>query len=254
MRLRSAGLLFVFCAICRAQTEPVAFEVASVKLQPWRDNGSVGVFIKGNTLDAEHADLNTLVEFAYNLQDFQLSGGPAWGTHGKLDNSELFQVLAKPADGQTPTEDQFRLMLQTLLADRFHLQVHHVSKQLPAWNLVAAKGGPKLKESPVDAEPHMAISSNIRIVATGKSVQNLIDSQLSIASGRPVFDKTGLTGNYDFTLEWVNRKLSAASDPGLADGLSLFTALQEQLGLKLESTTAPFDTIVIDHAEKPSEN
>ncbi len=98
------------------------------------------------------------------------------------------------------------------------------------------------------------MSANIRIVAAGISIQGLIENQLSIAAGRPVFDKTGLTGNYDFTLEWVNRKLSAASDSGLADGLTLFAALQEQLGLKLESTTAPFDTVVIDHAEKPSEN
>ena len=255
MRLWQTAFVLVFCALCRAQTQPLAFGVASVKPQPWRDNGSVGVGVRGNTLYAEHATLNDLVEFAYDLQDFQLSGGPGWSTvNGKLADSELFQVIGKPAEDTAPSTGQVRLMLQTLLADRFHLQIHHVSKQLPAWNLVVAKGGPKLKESPAGVTPHMAISANIRIVATGISIQSLIDSQLSIAAGRPVFDKTGLNGNYDFTLEWVNRKLSAASDPGLTDGLSLFTALQEQLGLKLESSTAPFDTVVIDHAERPSEN
>lgn len=251
------AVLLVFCALCGAQTpQPVAFDVASVKPQKWTGSGGVGVFIKGNTLDAEHADLNSLVEFAYNLQDFQLSGGPPWTTHGMLDSSELFQVLAKPAEGQTPSMEQFRLMLQTLLADRFHLQIHHVSKQFPAWNLIVNKGGTKLKETS-GASPTLNTTSlgrqGISMAVTNQTIQEVIDKQLGGYSGRPVFDKTGLTGHYDFTLEWVHDPTAPlnARESSLPP---LPSALQEQLGLKLESTTAPFDTVVIDHAEKPSEN
>lgn len=254
MRLSQTTFPLLLCALSQAQTsQPPAFDVASVKSQKWTDNGSVGVFIRGNTLDAEHADLNTLVEFAYNLQDFQLSGGPPWATAGMLDSSELFQVLAKPDAGETPSMDQFRLMLQTLLAERFHLQIHHVSKQLPAWNLVVNKGGPKLKET-AGGETALKVHSvgrhGLHIDATNITIQQAVESQIAPYTGRPTFEKTGLTGHYDFTLEWLNDPVNAAG----SDLPTLSSALQEQLGLKLESTTAPFDTIVIDHAEKPSEN
>ena len=91
------------------------------------------------------------------------------------------------------------------------------------------------------------------MAATNLTIQETIDRQLSVYAGRPVFDKTGLTGHYDFTLEWVHDP-TAALNVRESDLPPLPTALQEQLGLKLESTTAPFDTVVIDHAEKPSEN
>jgi uncharacterized protein (TIGR03435 family) len=256
MDLTNAGRIamllpaIVTCLWC----QPVAFEVASIKPQPFTGTGSIGVFVEGNTLRAEHATLNDLIGFAWNLEDFQLSGGPGWAAKAdKLVDSELFQVIAKPAEAAVPFS-QFRLMLQSLLADRFHLQVHHVSRQFPAYDLVVAKGGPKMKESAADAPPRMMISSNIRIVATAISVQRLSGGQLAHYAGRPVFDKTGLTGKYDFTLEWRQQNLSARPDSDAADGPSLFTALQQQLGLKLEPSSAPFDTVVIDHAEKPSEN
>ncbi len=256
MRIGRKKFLLLSCALCLAQTQPEVFDVASVKPQKWTGSGGVGVFLKGNTLDAEHADLNSLIEFAYNLKDFQLSGGPAWVTHGMLDNSELFQVLAKPADGPIPTEEQFRRMLQTLLADRFHLQLHHASKQLPAYDLVVNKGGPRLKESPHDVETQTLISSptrwSLRIVATHQTIGWLVENQLGGYAGRPVLDKTGLTGNYDFTLEWLQDPTRA--NAGTSDLPLLSAALQEQLGLRLQPTMAPFDTVVIDHAEKPSEN
>jgi len=257
MRLRRSGSLLVLCVLCVAQTQPLAFDVASVKPQPWKDNGSVGVFVRGNALYAEHATLNDLVEFAYDLEDFQLSGGPGWSkVNGKLVDSELFQVIGKPADGTTPSDKQIRIMLQTLLMDRFHLQIHHVSRQLPAWKLVVNKGGTKLKET-TGASPTINTTSlgrqGLSMAVTNQTIQEVIDKQLSGYSGRPVFDESGLTGHYDFTLEWVHDPTTAlntreASLPPLS------TALQEQIGLKLESSMAQFDTVVIDHAEKPSEN
>ncbi|HEY6341857.1 MAG TPA: TIGR03435 family protein [Bryobacteraceae bacterium] len=236
------------------------FDVVSVKPQKWTGQGSVGVFVRGDTLDAEHASLKGLVLFAYNLRDVQLSGGPAWAeVTGLLADSELFQVIAKVSSDPPPPLDEFRKMLQPVLADRFKLQIHHTQKPLPVHNLVVAKGGPKLNNlKPGDpaSNPHFATSSRgrfgLRIVATNMTIQRLIERQLEIYAGRPTFDRTGLTAPYDFTLEFVSEQAPLGEeDPTLP---RLLTAIQEQLGLKLEPATAPFDTIVIDHAERPDEN
>jgi uncharacterized protein (TIGR03435 family) len=251
-----AALLLLSCALSQAQTpQPPAFDVASVKSQKFTGTGDMGIFTEGNTLHAEHLDLNKLIAFAYNIEEFQLSGGPSWAANGAIYSSDLFQVLAKPAAGQTPSTDQFRLMLQTLLAERFHLRIHHVSKQLPAYNLIMNKGDPKLKET-AGGETGMSQRRvgkvGWRIDATNVTIQYSI-GLLSVYAHRPIFDKTGLTGHYDFTVKWLLDQTGAADAAG-SDLPALPAALEEQLGLRLESTTAPYDTIVIDHAEKPSEN
>jgi len=250
------ALLAICCAVGHAQTpQPLSFDVASVKPDKFTGTGSVGVRIEGNTLHATLVDLNWLIEYAYNVGEFQLSGGPAWAAHGNILSDDLFQVLAKPAPGESPSTEQFRLMLQTLLADRFHLQIHHVDRPLPVYNLVVSKGGPNLKESAggKTALKQRAVGDvGWSIDATNATMRDTL-GLLSIYGHRPVFDKTGLTGHYDFTVKWLLNQLGAADVPG-SDLPTLPAALQEQLGLKLESTTAPYDTIVIDHAEKPSEN
>jgi uncharacterized protein (TIGR03435 family) len=146
-------------------------------------------------------------------------------------------------------------MLQALLADRFHLQIHHVDRQLPAYNLVVNKGGPNLKETAggKTAMKQRAVGDvGWSIDATNVTIQYAM-GLLSIYAHRPIFDKTGLTGHYDFTVKWLLNQLSATDVPG-SELPALPAALQEQLGLRLESTMAPYDTIVTDHAEKPSEN
>jgi uncharacterized protein (TIGR03435 family) len=123
----------------RANSRPevdLRFEIASIKLHPWTNEGRVGVSTSGNTLTAEHVDLYRLVEFAYALppDSYQLSGGPGWARRGVLDNvsgaeSLLFQVTAKAPANTRPTEEQFRLMLRALLADRFQLRVRREVKE-----------------------------------------------------------------------------------------------------------------------------
>ncbi len=255
MRILPTALLLACAPLSMAQTtQPLAFDVASVKPHKFTGVGAMGISMTGGTLHAEHMSLNKLVAWAYNLEDFQLSGGPSWAANGSITSSDLFEILAKAAPGQTPTPEQFRLMMQSLLADRFHLQIHRLSKPLPAYNLVVNKGGPTLKET---AGGETAMDQNSvnkigwRIVATNVTIQDAI-GLLSLYAHRPILDKTGLTGHYDFKVKWL-------LDPTIADAAGsdlplLPAALQEQLGLKLESTTALFDTIVIDHAEKPSEN
>jgi uncharacterized protein (TIGR03435 family) len=234
--------------------QPPSFEVASVKPQPYVGRGGemIGIFVRDNTLTAEHVDLNSLVRFAYNLRDVQLSGGPSWAAHGMLTESELFQVIAKAGDPPPPM-DQFRRMLQTLLADRFQLKVHHMQKDLPAYNLVVAKSGLKLKHSSPDAKFSMVTKGNIHMTGTNVPVATLL-TYIELYAGRPVFDRIGLAGNCDFDIQWVPDNLAAGPDTSAPSGPSLFTALQEQLGLKLEPGMAPFDTVVIDHVERPSEN
>ncbi len=256
-------LPWVFAAAILAQTPP-SFELASIKPQPWTNEGAVDVYVRGNTLYAEHADLYRLVDFAYGLRpdNLQISGGPEWAKHGTLSNvsgfdSVLFQIIAKAPDGPPPSVEQFRTMLQKLLADRFQLRIHHAMKNLPVFKLELMNTGTKLKENRSDAKTSVAYKSEspFRINAVHAPLSVLAD-ELAYATGRPVIDKTGLTGFYDFEIVWSPRFLSddlaGAEQP--SDIPSVLIAVQRQLGLKLDHGSAPYDTVVIDHAEQPSAN
>ena len=257
MMHRLALLLAAFAAFGQS---PLTFDVASVKRQPWNTDGgsSLGVFIRGDTLDAEHCSLYDLVSWAYNLRDGYLSGGPTWANRAKLllIDAELYQVIAKVSAKPLPSAEVFRQMLQTLLADRFQLKIHHVKKELPTYNLIIDRGGSKMKAS---AEG-MQFSNNqrsigrygIRMVTTQLTMPHFAD-MIAGYTGRPVLDKTGLDGGYDFTLDFIPE--SATAEPDLPPGVpSISQAVRAQLGLRLEASTGMFDTVVIDHAERPSAN
>jgi uncharacterized protein (TIGR03435 family) len=253
-------MVFAFIALVfphYVSAQPVQFEIASVKPQQFTGQGMVGITVHGDTLDAEHVSVFSLVEFAYNLRDVELSGGPAWVRSDILVTSELYQVIAKTTVTPPPPMAVFRQMLATLLADRFQLQVHHVPKDLPVYNMVVNKGGPKLKESPADAKFNFMASSagrlGIKIVATHMTMQELIDHQLAGYTDRKIFDKTGLTAPYDFTLRFSVENASPGMIAGPDDPPPLASAIQD-VDLKLESGTARFDTVVIDHVERPSGN
>jgi uncharacterized protein (TIGR03435 family) len=155
------------------------------------------------------------------------------------------------------TFEQRRTMFQQILADRFKLVAHHETRELPIYQLTIGKNGSKLKESapddPASTKPSrkgiMFGPGRGKVTATGGSLSMFITA-LSRQLGRIIVDKTGLTGRYDFTLEWTPDD-AAPSDQS---GPGIFTAIQEQLGLKLEPTKGPVDVIVIDHIEKPSAN
>jgi uncharacterized protein (TIGR03435 family) len=161
------------------------------------------------------------------------------------------------------TRDQARLILQRVLADRFRLRVHHETRNLPVYTLMIGKNGPKLKESSPDAKfaSGFEMGSSARMTHK-KTPMTRFAEFLSIHANRPVVDRTGLTGFYDFTLEWSpsddaqQSTLATAGVSRNADsaGPSLFTAVQEQLGLKLETSKAPIEVLVIDNADRPSEN
>jgi uncharacterized protein (TIGR03435 family) len=259
-----------------------SFEVVSIKpSQPDSRNESVGV--RAGSFVAENAPLKDIVEFAYNIaSDDELPGAPAWigvekyDIDTKEDEATLQRLKPLPLYEQM---DQVRLMVQSLLAERFQLRVSTQTKEMPVYALIVAKGGPKLKTVPVqpsdsnDGKPAGPHFTGVKM-GKGLAVANYAPISLLVGllsrqpelGGRTVLDETGLKGNFDWNLKWQPQNLAgisggpAGAPPG-ADaappdtaGPSLFTALEEQLGLKLTSTKGPVEVLVIDHVEKPSPN
>jgi uncharacterized protein (TIGR03435 family) len=230
------------------------FDVISVK--PSKDNGTRVQFTADGMRGTAVTTQFLLFEGFGGINQNQVVGEPSWST---VDG---FDIEAKVAAVDLPTMarmtfEQRRTMFQQILADRFQLVAHHEMRELPVYQLVIGKNGSRLKESapddPASVTPRrkgiMFGPGPGRLTATDGSLSMVI-APLSRQFGRIIVDKTGLTGRYDFTLEWTPDGVA----PSDQSGPDIFTAIQEQLGLKLESTKGPVDVIVIDHIEKPSAN
>ncbi|HEV2711070.1 MAG TPA: TIGR03435 family protein [Edaphobacter sp.] len=263
-----------------------AFEVASIRPDdPDSMANMVRMMFESDRYTASHTTLEMLIKDAYGVDDNQILGAPKWV------NSARYDVDAKIDDITVDelhnlSQDQRKLahqqMLRELLADRFKLTLHRETRERSVYSLVIAKNGPKLQQSkPSDTYsnglkdpsgnlvgPHMMLMQlgGGQIGGQGVPIELLV-KQLSAQLGRTVLNRTGLTGNFDFSLKWTPNTSrppmsettesvheesdnNAVSEPGP----SIFAALQEQLGLKLESTKGPTEILVIDHAETPSEN
>ena len=245
LRVCPIALMGLVVTAVFAQT-PLTFEVASVKVHPFPYQ-VVKSEVSGPRATWEAYGLEGLIMEAYRVDSYQISRGPAWLA------SDRFDINAKAPGDRTLTADRKREMLRALLEDRFQLKVHRETREQPVYSLVVAKGGPKLKASSEDARPGMTLESKGQAVEILFSKWDMarLAGQISGNEGRKVVDKTGLSGEYDITLSYADDRRAAG---GQQDGPSLFTALQEQLGLKLESQKGPVEVLVIDHAEKPSEN
>jgi len=222
----------------------VSFEVASIKLHPEPVTFSADPSFRGSRMTATASTLLDLITAAYEVRYEQIAGAPGWA------GSAHYDIVAK-AEGEGPiSNDQGRQMLQTLLAERFQLKLHRETKEVPVYALVIAKGGHKMKESTVDV-PHNFIragASGIQMDVTRGTMEHLA-RQLTHSAGRTVIDRTGLQGYYAYKLDWV----PPAGDTG-ADTPGLFTALQEQIGLKLEASKGAIQMLVVDSAARPTEN
>jgi uncharacterized protein (TIGR03435 family) len=230
---------------------PPAFEVASIRVHSFASADRAGPPIAGNRLTSG-GNLKQLIIYAYDLKVYQLYGGPAWVTNPSTD-TDYYDITAKAEGSEPLTESRARQLLQTLLADRFQLKLHRESREMPVYALVVGKSGPKLKDSAPDAITRMRASVSVATVAstfTNSPMSSLV-RVLSGAADRPVLDQTGLTGSYDYKVEFARDPAAALAESSPA---SLFTAVQEQLGLKLEPRRASIETLVIDHAERPSDN
>ncbi len=238
------------------------FEAASIKPSAPAPMGEMRIGIQmlpGGRISMSGVTVKILIQRSYGVRDFQIIGGPAWM------GSERYDITAKPEGAATP--DQVKLMTQALLADRFKLQFHRETKELPTYALVVGKGGQKFHESEVVPEGSDKPRGTRISVGRGQFELNgaamaALANQLGQVLGRSVIDKTELTGNYDFKLEWTLDESQGAIRPAGGEapppsdnsGVSIFTAVQDQLGLKLEATKGPVEILVIDRAEKASEN
>jgi uncharacterized protein (TIGR03435 family) len=215
--------------------KPLAFEVASVKLHTTSGiNERSGIEEGPSAIRVENLPLKALIESAYGVKDYQFTG-PSW-----LDTAR-YDVIAKPPVGFT--QSQHQPLLQALLADRFKLVVHHESKEMSVYELRVAKAGSTLKES---AGPRTFFTARPGLISGTRVSMRELAVALSRLLDRSVTDHTDLAGLYDVKVDWTPD--SATGDLGVP----VFTALQEQLGLKLDSTKGPVDVLVIDHIEKPT--
>ncbi len=249
-----------------AQQAPITFEVASIKPSAPSPMGehrvSIGI-APGGRFTAQGVSPRMLISIGFGVKEHEIVGGPSW-----LD-TERYDISAKPDAGALSgplTQEQMKPMIQALLAERFKLATHPESKEATIYVLVAGKNGLKAPESQASGPAARSMRmGNGSMNATGVTVQFLADS-LSRILNRTVVDKTGLKGLYDFKLEWTPDDSTSLRVPGLpalggdappptdAKGPSLFNALEEQLGLRLNSEKGQITTIVIDHIEKPSAN
>jgi uncharacterized protein (TIGR03435 family) len=250
--------------IAFAQAEAkLSFEVASIKPGNSEDPRSGFLLQPGGRLAAPNVTLKRLISYAYDVRDHQIAKGPSW-----LD-SDVYTIEARPDSGFTlppgplppgpPSPAQsapIRRMMQSLLADRFQLTFHRESRELPVFELAVAKGGSKLKSAAARQGLPDGLLHGGRGQVEGIAVPMwVVTFLLTQEVGRSVIDKTGLTGHYDFELQWTPETVRRVESPDALPELpSLFTALREQLGLRLESAKGPVDVIVVDHAEKPDAN
>jgi bla regulator protein BlaR1 len=233
-------------AQARASTAKPIIQVVSIKRNTSGEGNSMFTMPLGEKFTATNVRARMLIAMAYDLKPHQLSGAPDW-----LE-SEKYDIQAKT--GAPADRDQMKLTMQALLADRFKLAIHLDPKEMPIYALVASKGATKLRPAAGDGESKSQFRIGIGVGLLnlhGASMAQLADA-LSRVVGRDVIDKTGIAGTFDVELDWTpdERRDRMPEDAGP----SLFTAIQEQLGLKLEAQKGPVDIVVIDHVEKPSQN
>jgi uncharacterized protein (TIGR03435 family) len=241
-----ALLLF---AATHSPAAAIAFDVASVRLSKAADaavlmrngmdsaSGRFRVQSIGGNVEMSNWSLGTLILAAWDLEPSQLSG-PAWL------RSDRYDIAARTSPRTTQAE--LRQMLQTLLIERFTLVVHADRKELSTYALVVAKGGPKLQPANGDQQSAVVFAPPSRFIGRGSTIQGLA-LVLARPVGRPVVDKTGIAGRFDFTLSYSPETLTPDAD---APGPSIFTALQEQLGLRLEPQKGMVEVLIVDHAER----
>jgi uncharacterized protein (TIGR03435 family) len=244
-----------------AQASP-SFEVVSVKPSSPDSRYTYYTFNHAGA-SVDNGTLSGMIELAYDVRGFQIVGGPGW------IQTDHYQVTAKlsPEDekalssNEVERASQIRLRLQAVLAERFQLQIHRETREQPQYSLVVGKNGPKMKEGD-PSMPQAGISANCGVMKGTRARMRTLSVVLSRQLQHPVLDHTNLTGIYDFEMTFAPESGCGSAQPDSGTPVaetplgrpSIFTAIQEQLGLKLESIRAPVEVIVIDRAQKPDSN
>lgn len=240
-----------------AADAPLAFEVATIKLSNPDTPGRLFT-VRGRQVLTINTTLNNLIVFAYDLHEKQISGGPDWASMQKYD------VTGLPQAPGVPSIVQLRGMIRQLLTDRFKLAFHRDKREMPVYAIIVGPNGHKLTKN--DANPNGLPGLIFRglgnLPVTNATIADFAGVLQSAVMDRPVVDRSGLTGRWDFAIRWTPDESQfgglgvpvppPTNDPNAPPGI--FTAFTEQLGLKLDPTRAPVDVLVIDKVEKPSEN
>jgi uncharacterized protein (TIGR03435 family) len=242
-----ALLVLGFCAsVGFTQPSGPQFEVASIKPSKGEPRG---VWNEGSHERLRMLDmtLKEIIAESYNVKDYMVSG-PAW-----ID-TERFELIAKisPETAKLPTrqrDEQMRLMSQRLLAERFQLVLHRGEKEMQVYALTLAKGGLKTEPGPPSGDWVRMTGGRGRLNGKEVPIAQLL-ANLGDILHRPVVNETGSSGSFTVTLEWAPEENGAAA----SDKPSLFTAIQEQMGMKLESVKRPIEVLIVDRAERPTEN
>jgi uncharacterized protein (TIGR03435 family) len=234
-----------------------SFEVATIKPSK-PDDQRKAFIVRGNEFHIINQPLSQIVSFAYDVQAKQVVGMPDWG------DSDKYDIDGKPDGEGAPSGKQWKTMIQKLLADRFQLKFHKDKKELSVYVLSVSKTGSKLTkdDSAPNGLPALFFQGLGKLNVRNALMSDFTGLMQSVVLDRPVLDQTGLTGRFDFTLNWTPDDSQfagmGARTPPPTDSAdappNLYTAIQEQIGLKLEATKAPADVMVIDHVEKPSAN
>lgn len=255
MRFSLAAMLTCLawnCLIAQQPAEPPSsFAVATIK--PSAPDTKTLVQIRGNRFATEGTTFLDVFKYAYNIQPEQLVGGPAWLRTARFD------ILADPETDHRPTSDQMKRLVQGLLADRFHLVMHIEQRLLPAYLLTRTAVTPRLTKSAADPQgiPVVAFDPKGELHVGNATMDDFARFLQRFVLDRPAVNQTQIPGRYDLVLRWTpvddamipeSNETHSASD----DRPSLFTAIKEQLGLKLEATKTNVAVYVVDHAEMPT--
>jgi uncharacterized protein (TIGR03435 family) len=247
MKVLSRILVVFFVSVAAgAQSTPPSFEVASIRRND-SASGNSSARNLGSRYTATNVTVVQMLRNAYGIQEFEIAGGPSWVGIDRFDIEATIPPGSKPGDAQ--------LMLQTLLAERFKLTFHREPRQTSIYSLVVAKNGHKLTHGDPAKCPNTSgcgfNASPTQIVGESVSMTQLA-ARLSRSIGVHVVDNTGLQGLFNLKLEWTVEDQFVGR--GATASPTIFPAIQQQLGLRLEPTRGPVDTLVIDRVEKPTEN
>jgi len=243
MKFAVLSIMITSLALAQTPEKKAAFDVAAIRMSQQDDGQDVdsdqGLF-RAHNLTAKR-----LISLAYTIDMSEIIGGPKW-----LD-SDRYDINAKiPAEFAQQTSTRLPEMIEALLADRFQLVIHREQRQMSVYALLADKKGTKLQPAKAPDKGSGSHSNGRHLVATNVSMENLA-KRLSREVMGVVADRTGLTGGFDFELEWTPEKILGA-DAATDDRPSIFAALEEQLGLRLEPAKIPVSAVVVDKAEKPA--
>ena len=248
--LLSCSLL---CGTLAAQETPQQPTFAVATIKPSAPDATTITQFRGNRFVTEGTTFIDLFKYAYNVNPNQVVGGPEWL------RTEKFDVVADPETEKRPSSDQMKALVQQLLVERFHVQMHHGQKLLSVYALVKTADTPKLKESAGNPAgiPTVFYNPHGELSVGNATMANFATFLQRFVLDRPAVDQTGIPGRFDLELRWTPDGADAKANdmtPDSAATPGLFTAIKEQLGLKLEAKKAETDVFVIDRVDQPSEN